>query len=212
MSNFFVASYVVLWFLVGILLLLVLLLYRYFGLAFLRGQQRLNLSGLDIGSRAPGLAIVATGHETPIELQWNLEQQNGHLGRFLLFALPTCEVCNQLATGVDDLPAVWRNVEFVWIDGEPSNPAEDHSRPWPLGWLVGFSKGEEAHALMEVSAVPFAYTVAADGRILSKSHVNTVEDVKRVLEEGFADAVDARLLAVAPSRGRSTIETKRRAE
>jgi hypothetical protein len=53
--------------------------------------------------------------------------------------------------------------------------------------------------------------VAADGRVLSKSHVNTVEDVKRVLEEGFAGAADAKLVA-ATSLEHGAIETERRAE
>jgi hypothetical protein len=52
-------SYAVLWIIVIMLSLLVLLLYRQFGLTYMSGQRRINMQGLDVGARAPSFSLLS---------------------------------------------------------------------------------------------------------------------------------------------------------
>src|SRR6185503_1625499 len=57
MSDAFWVSYVLLWILVAGLLGLVLLLYRQFGMSYLAPHTQVSMQGLDVGSRAPAVAL-----------------------------------------------------------------------------------------------------------------------------------------------------------
>ncbi len=57
MDSAFWLSYATLWLFVVVTMLMVLLLYRQFGLMLMPGRQRLELGGLDIGSVAPILPV-----------------------------------------------------------------------------------------------------------------------------------------------------------
>jgi hypothetical protein len=180
MSGFFWATYVILWTFVVLLTLMVLLLYRQFGLSWMRGQRRLELAGLDVGATAPPLSLEAPGSTAELVLAWDRTSDGARQGQLVLFGLPTCPICKHLwADEIAALPLAWQTIEFVWVDAEPPNG------PAPLGWQVGISADESAHAAMEVPGVPYAYVIGSGGRIVAKGLVNTFGDVNALLERAF---------------------------
>lgn len=170
MSVSFWISYGAVWAMLAILLVLVLLLYRQFGLTFMAPTQRIALQGLSLGTRAPQLAL-----ELPANGSTALPSRPGSdkVGRVVMFAQPNCAVCGELASSVDDLPAEWPALEWVWIEG--GLRPEFESVP-EQGWLVGWSANGAAHREWGVSAVPFGFLVSHDGRVLAKRLVNQRRD------------------------------------
>lgn len=188
MSEAFWASYALLWVLVAVLTLLVLLLYRQFGLMFMPNKERLALAGRDLGSRAPDFELLAVDGAA-LHLSWGVTG-GGPQPRFLLFAAPTCPLCARVWNAVETLALEWPMVEFVWIDGDGPGVGEEHDARGsaPAGWLVTQSPGEAAHSAMSVPGFPYGYTIAADGRVLAKGLVNDRSDVEHQLRV-IADAV-----------------------
>ena len=76
--------------------------------------QRIALQGLSLGTRAPQLAL-----ELPANGSTALPSRPGSdkVGRVVMFAQPNCAVCGELASSVEDLPAEWPALEWVWIEG-----------------------------------------------------------------------------------------------
>lgn len=182
MSDAFWVSYVLLWILVAGLLGLVLLLYRQFGMSYLAPHAQVSMQGLDVGSRAPAVALEGLdGAERG--LTWG-GSPNGLRARLMVFALPSCSICVDLAGELQTLPEQWQGVEFAWVDGSakprPDRPVDDAP-----GWTVGTVPDDAAHEQWDVSAVPFAFLVAADGVIVSKRLINSRRDVEDQLAEAL---------------------------
>jgi methylamine dehydrogenase accessory protein MauD len=175
-------SYVLLWVLVVMLGLLVVLMYRQFGLAFMRPAERMNMQGLDVGSRAPAFALV---DHVEREHEIALGARAGeHAGTAVVFALPTCQICAGLASSLASLPSDYRDVRFVWVDGESSRPPKRELSGVP-GWLAGTAPGDRIHRQWDVSGVPFCFVVDRDGRIAAKRLVNARNDVAALLESAL---------------------------
>lgn len=180
MSDAFWVSYVLLWVLVVGLLALVLLLYRQFGMSYLAPHAQVSMQGLDVGSRAPAVGLQGLdGAERG--LTWG-GSPNGLRARLMLFALPSCSICVDLAGELVTLPEQWPGVEFAWVDGS-ALPRADRPVDAAPGWTVGIVPDDAAHEQWDVSAVPFAFLVAADGVIVSKRLVNSRRDVEDQLAE-----------------------------
>ena len=170
MSNAFWGSYILLWTLVTVLMVLVVLLYRQFGLAYLASRDRLGLQGIDLGRPAPPLAEPKGG---AIPRSWRSEGVQAHV---VVFALPTCTVCADLAEDVADLPETWPNIGFTWIDGSRSGRpqrAVDRS----LGWRVVEDSSGGIREAWDVSAVPFAFLLSGDGVVQAKQVANRGSDL-----------------------------------
>jgi hypothetical protein len=171
-------SYAALWTLVVILTLLVLLLYRQFGLTYMSGQRRINMQGLDVGARARNFSLLGAGGE-PHRVSWSEQHQPSW--RLIVFGAPTCAVCERLSLDVAVLPDEWPEVDFVWVD---RRDGRDLGRliDGPAGWLHGVAPDDAVHREWDVSAVPFAFVVSSDGEIVRKQLVNTGEDIQELLE------------------------------
>ena len=181
----FWASYVLLWVVVLVFGVLIVLLFRQFGLTFMRSADRASMQGLDVGSRAPDLSLTDTrGHKHHVRFAADPKAAQQTL---IIFALPTCEICADLATTVASLPAERPQTRFVWVDGTSPNPphrAIDDTR----GWISGSAPDDAIHRRWDVSAVPFCFVVGADGRITNKRLINRREELDLAL-------------GIAPDRG-----------
>lgn len=186
MSEFFWSTYIVLWLLVAILIIMLVLLYRQFGLMWMRSSRRIGLAGLDIGATAPDVGLEdASGDE--FTLAWRRDDSVVSAW-MLLFALPSCPICKSLLETVGRLPDAWPNVEFVWIDASvPHVSSNGKSKAIPRGWRIGVSASELAHQTMEVPAVPYGYVVRPGGIVASKGLVNSVDDIVSLLSTAPAE-------------------------
>jgi hypothetical protein len=188
MSTFFVTTYVLLWGLVIVLTLMIVLLFRQYGLTMMSNRQRLALTGLDLRAQAPDLlGLISEPEGEPASIAWAEKTAPDVSARFVLLAIATCPICKSLRPTVDELPRSWPNVDFLWIDGRPeeegiTNAAEAE---FPAGWRFVMSPDQSAHAAMAVSVYPFAYVVDESGQILGKSVVNDVEDITELLAKAL---------------------------
>jgi hypothetical protein len=151
-------------------------------MSYLAPHTQVSMQGLDVGSRAPAVALEGLdGAERG--LTWG-GTPNGLRARLMVFALPSCSICVDLAGELQTLPEQWHGVEFAWVDGSakprPDRPVDDAP-----GWTVGTVPDDAAHEQWDVSAVPFAFLVAADGVIVSKRLINSRRDVEDQLAEAL---------------------------
>jgi methylamine dehydrogenase accessory protein MauD len=168
-SGFALATYIILWIITVLLTVMVLLLYRQFGLSWMRGRERMSLHGLDVGSTAPAVTLNGNGRAA-LPVDW----QRSARPSVAVFALPSCPICKQLAERLAESPAPANRIERFWFDAEPPACSEDLER---AGWRVSVSPDEAAHRAFEVGGLPFAYAIDARGRIAAKGLVNHPEDV-----------------------------------
>ena len=91
MSALFIASYAVLWVVVLALSVMILLLYRHFGLMAMSTAEGHERDGLALGSKASALSGVDARN---VQHEWTPPLGNHSL---LVFASPGCEPCEQIA-------------------------------------------------------------------------------------------------------------------
>ena len=176
-STAFWFSYVALWCLVAFFGLLLLLLFRQFGIAFMRPATRASLQGLDIGRKAPRIALDQTNGANGAVI-FDPSDRTG--ATVVVFALPTCTVCDRLASDLANLPDARPGVDFIWVDGDSPQPAHQAVVDAP-GWVTATAAGDRVHREWAVSAVPFGYVVGDDGRVKAKSLVNGASDIDALL-------------------------------
>lgn len=185
MSGTFIASYVILWMLVLVLSVLVLLLYRQYGLSLMDNRSRLNMEGLDLGTPAPALQVTdLDGAPRTLRLaDYDLGNE-----AVIVFAADQCAVCAELALTAQEASDSRPDLDWLWIIdivGAGSQPdAVDHGPP---GWDTYLAAAEPsgdtrsgqpvtAHTRMSVPGTPFAYGITG-GRIAAKALVNSTEDL-----------------------------------
>ncbi len=181
MSPLFVASYIVLWLLVFMLLILVLLLYRQYGRSLMTPRGRIATAGLSIGEKAPALSVRAQDG-SPMIVDWVGTKR----GTAALFALPGCPICSHLWEEAEfaALPAQWPGVEFIWFDVDK---AHLDAGPVPAGWAFAHSADRSAHEAVELPASPYAYVVSGSGKVMSKGLINDGMKLAELLAGAFAN-------------------------
>ncbi len=178
MATAFWVSYALLWLIVVIFGLLIMLMYRQFGLAFMRPVERASMQGLDIGSKAPSFTLT-DARQREIALDFSRDSARSQ-STLLIFGLPTCQICAGLAKTLVSLPTAWPGVRFVWVDGFSSPPAYQEIEDG-LGWIAGAKSGDPVHKQWEVSTVPFCFVVDDKGRVASKQLINHRSDIELAL-------------------------------
>ncbi len=164
MSGLFYASYVALWVLIVVQAVLLVLLYRHFGMMSLGTLEGVQRDGLPVGAAAPAIGgVTADG----VDGGW--EPKRGQ-PQFLLFAAPDCEPCATI------LPVLNRLARTLGSDGPPitavvPGPRAEAARmvelyhpPFPC--LA--EDGSGAFDRFRVRVTPFGFVVGADGRVLAK--------------------------------------------
>ena len=199
MSTFGIISMSLLWFAVIVLTVLVLLLYRQFGLAYMSGRARAAMQGLDLGARARPVALTGLDGSAR-DIDWSAAPVAGTT--VLVFAQPSCPICGDLAADAAGLPVSWPSSRFVWVDGTVTGRPRRAVDSAP-GWIVGTAQDDAVHAAWDVSGSPFAYVVGGNGRIAAKGVVNRAADVERLLanvlgEGASAGPVAGRMIEIVP--------------
>jgi hypothetical protein len=202
MSTFGIISMSLLWAAVIVLTILVLLLYRQFGLAYMSGRARAAMQGLDLGARARPVALTGLDGSAH-DLDWAAAPVTGATvpaATVLVFAQPSCPICGDLAADAAGLPAAWPSSRFVWVDGTVTGRPRRAVDSAP-GWIVGTARDDAVHQAWDVSGSPFAYVVGASGRIAAKGVVNRAADVERLLANVLGPGASASASA-GPVAGR----------
>lgn len=164
MSGIFVASYVALWALVVVLSVLVILMYRHFGMMSMGTLEGVQRDGLPLGTPAPTIGgIAADGTDKAWEPRTGRPQ-------LLLFAAPDCEPCatvmpivNYMATS----PA-GQAVDFSAVVPGPRAEVIRMAQLYDPPYLCFAEDGSGAFNRFRVRVTPFGFVIGADGRVLAK--------------------------------------------
>jgi thiol-disulfide isomerase/thioredoxin len=187
MSTLFYVSYVALWLLLLTLGVLVLLLYRHFGVMSLGTLEGVQRDGLPIGSVAPPISgVTATGQNTV----WEPKRGQPQL---LLFAAPNCEPCANVLPHVERLArAVNGNLGIATVVPGPRDEVARFDERYRPSFPSLAEDGSGAFPRYRVRVTPFGIVIGADGRVLAKGLCG---DQARL--RGLLEAADLRDLAQA---------------
>ncbi len=183
MTSTFWVAFGVQWLVLVVLFVLVILLYRQFGLMIMPGSRRVGYGGLDVGARAPALSLKLDGSR---EVVWDWGPPKSAdairpLATLALFALAGCHICDELAgdhqASMAQIARQYPSVRFLWVEGL----GETQPHPVSDGWTLALSPAREAHAAMDIPGSPFAYLISANARVLAKGLINHPQDVDSIV-------------------------------
>jgi hypothetical protein len=182
MTSLFWVAFGVQWLILCVLVVLVILLYRQFGLMLMPGSRRVGYGGLDVGARAPALPLrLDAGRE--VVWDWAPPKSANAIdsqATLAVFALSGCQTCEELADNRAGMALVaqrYPSVRFLWVEGL----ATSQPRAMSDGWTLALSSDSGAHAAMEIPGSPFAYLISASARVLAKGLINHPQDIDSVV-------------------------------
>lgn len=183
MSTVFYVSYGALWLLVLVLGVLLLLLYRHFGMMSLGTLEGVQRDGLPVGAEAPAISgITASG----VDDGWDPGRGQSEL---VIFASPDCEPCKTVLPAVNRLAAVAG--DRLGITAVVPGPRESIQRlvdQYEPPYLAFAEDGSGAFNRFRVRVTPFAFVIGADGRVLAKGLCNDPNRLQELLVAGGLDA------------------------
>lgn len=172
---------ILLWIIVIVLSILVMLLYRQFGLVYLGSGQRIRLTGLAIGKHAPADQSAELDGVTR-ELDWSAV--GAGRGTMLIFGGARCPICEELLPELNEAERLWgKLVDFVFVD-RPLRAGDAERRSLPEGrrWRYAFSPDASLHEAFDVEVTPYGFLVNNQGVLISKRIINSVDHIAMVIE------------------------------
>jgi methylamine dehydrogenase accessory protein MauD len=188
MSQAFVVSYVVLWALVLALAMLLVLVYRHFGIMAMSTAEGHDRDGLPVGHVAPQISGV---DRTNGRIHWSPEPGRHHL---LFFAAPGCEPCEAIAPLIGALGrADEQDRRVVVVASGRGDEVLALDRLTGGGVLCLADDGSGVMQNYEVQVTPFAFLLDPDGRVVAKGNCSTPPRLRRLLAAGDLRAAASEL-------------------
>ncbi|HZA19975.1 MAG TPA: methylamine dehydrogenase accessory protein MauD [Actinomycetota bacterium] len=175
MQGWWVASYVMLWFLVIALSVIVVALARQVGTLHLRLGPR---GALEMDDEGPPIGEAPVPLETPDEKGREVRIGGPGTGQLLLFVSPNCMVCDQVLPALRAVASATDLEPYVLTDAV----ADD------VQTLIAKSPGApivsspEAARLYEVPGTPYAVVLDELGVVRAKGTVNNLEQVEGLVD------------------------------
>ena len=162
MSGILLVSYIALWVLVAVMAVLLILLYRHFGMISLGTLEGVQRDGLPVGTVAPAISgITAEGTDAG----WEPKSSKY---KVLLFAAPDCEPCATVMPHVNRLALADRNLEVAAVVPGPKAEAAMMKERYHSPFLTLAEDGSGAFTQFRVRVTPFGFVIGPDGRVLAK--------------------------------------------
>lgn len=189
-----VASVVLLYVLFCSLALLVVILYRQFGLVYLGSRRAEEIRGPAVGATAPeGLRVHRPGDAgSTLALDWHDVRPGG--GTLVLLGGEACLVCAHLLRHLDAaMDQVRDAVRVVFIDRGPARPGDGEDVPPSRSgrWQHWRSEDGSVHDAFDIDVSPFGIVVDDGGVVRAKGITSTPEAVLALLDQ--ASLADDRL-------------------
>ena len=180
MPIIFSISYIVMWVYLLLLGVLVLLLYRHFGLVALGSVDGIQRDGLAVGEKAPDITGLNLAGEMTL---WKPGQ-----GRtsFLAFVSPECGPCARIVPFINQVATTNRDLEILLITSGPQERLdlliEKFHPASPISCLTDDGSGASQHYRVRVT--PFAFVVGGNGQILAKGLCDQAKRLQDLLTAG----------------------------
>jgi hypothetical protein len=170
---------VVLWMLMLLISVLVVLLYRQFGLIYIGSRARLSLTGLGVGSQAPEVARLRMAGRD-FALDWGAG--GGGRGTLVVFGTAGCTLCKKLTPQLNLFADRWAHlVDLIFVERGPLPAGPTHDPPNRTQWMYAEDPEGELHRAFDIEATPYAFVVDSSRRVLAKGIVNDVTGLEGVL-------------------------------
>jgi methylamine dehydrogenase accessory protein MauD len=175
-------STIVLWILVVVLSLLVLALSRQVGILHERvapAGALMPTNGPKVGELTQEISLKSI-HDEALIIGG---ASTGNLASFILFISPTCPVCKSLVPTAKSLVNSERNrMQLLFAsDGDALEQHQRYAKDLDLGDYP-YVLSEALGRAFEVSKLPFAVLIGADGILKGKGLVNTREHMESLIE------------------------------
>lgn len=170
---------VVLWVVVAVLSVLVVLLYRQFGLLYLGSRNRIALTGLDVGSSAPSDIAVEVERRL---VNWDWRAAGSGRATLTIFAVARCPLCDKLVPDLNSFADKWGElVDVLFIEKGPLPDGPTHDLATRTAWTYAVTPDGDLHDAFDVEATPFAFLISSSGTVLAKGLVNTTQHLEGVI-------------------------------
>ncbi|HET9849853.1 MAG TPA: TlpA disulfide reductase family protein [Candidatus Dormibacteraeota bacterium] len=199
MSMLFYVSYAALWILLVATALLLLLLYRHFGLMALGTVEGVQRDGLPLGEEAPPLSGVTSDGKN---VQWSPL----HGPKVLLFGAPGCGPCAKILPYFNALQGLHRDLDMTVFVAGPAQNAEALMAKYDLSTRCIADDGSDAFGRFRVRVSPFGFVLGADGRIRSKGLCSDAVRFRELLSSGGLENVAHSLDRLASDRTKPLVE------
>lgn len=204
MTEVIVVSNIILWCIVIALALVVLALARQVGILHERVAPAGALqptTGPKIGEMTQALSLEDLNGQVRTVGGVNSSGKN----TLILFISPTCPVCKALVPTAKSLENAEENLELIFAsDGSKIEQHKAYAKDLQLGQHP-YVLSQKLGMSFEVSKLPFAVLIGADGTLNSKGLVNTREHLESLIEamdSGVATLQDyVRLVQSNPGKG-----------
>lgn len=183
MSNIFYVSYIAMWALLLIEGLLLLLVYRHFGLAALGTVEGIQRDGLPVGEHVlPFEGVTAKGES----INWIPQAGRSYL---LAFVSPDCGPCERIIPSLLQLATFYNRIEVVFVVTGQRSLVTKLENKFGLPSSITCLAEEESpiHEDYRVRITPFAFMVGGDGRIRAKGLCDTIEKLQALLSSDGHD-------------------------
>lgn len=190
MSGWWLASYLVLWGVVALTLVVLLVVLRQLGLIYAGahgtgGGHVFRLSeGPEIGSRIDALDEIDEVSGEPFHFPEGSFRLN-----FLLFVSTDCSICEEALRGVATFARAHDVEVLVVTDGEGES-GDGHRRL--VESPVRFVRNPDYSRALGVQATPHAIVVDEKGVVLEKTIVNKVDHLEELFERTASQVAQAR--------------------
>jgi hypothetical protein len=179
-----VASVVLLYLLFLVLAVLVIVLYRQFGLVYVGSRRAHEMRGPGIGESAPtGLRVVKPENsELSLELNWSEVSPGG--ATLLLLGGETCPICHHLLQHLDEAsPLILDHIRILFVDKSASDAGFDVPSSVAGRWQHWRSPESSVHDAFDVDVSPFAFVIDDRGVTRAKGIVSTIQSMLALLQE-----------------------------
>jgi len=197
-----IASVVFLYLLVCLLAILVIVLYRQFGLIYVGSRGGHELTGKAVGARAPeGLRAVSPfDSAADLDLDWGAVPTDS--ATFLLLGGEACPVCEQVLGHLDEgMPPDLNDVRILFVDKDPGTWPSAVTAPANGRWQHWRSIDGSVHDAFDVEVSPFAFVIDHEGIIRGKGIASSPQAVSHLLyESGFPRAAAPAHAGQQPAR------------
>lgn len=182
MADAVVVSNVILWIIVIVLALVVLALARQVGILHERvapAGALMPTSGPKVGELTEAMSIADIKGET---VTVGGKSPDG-MNTLVMFISPTCPVCKSLVPTAKSLASTEKNrLNLVFAsDGDKLEQHQAYAKDLDLD-KYPYVLSEKLGMSFEVSKLPFAVLIGADGTLQSKGLVNTREHIESLIE------------------------------